>query len=603
MAQPMLNRPQAEMRRKEAQKHSQNGIERMKTKVISTMLLGAAVPVVTSDAAEFIPLNATEGPTSATSLSADGSTVLGQISTPAGAQFFRWSADGGFTIVPQFDPGEGFSPNLFATSISGDGSTVIGYAFTGTRTEGVRWSEANGFSLIGALPAAETGEQYSLGLDISADSNAAAASGTSPLTPFTTALYWNSTGGLIPLGFLPEDQPDEFSVSFSFAQAVSGDGQVVVGSSASTKHLERGDQAFRWSATDGMTGLGFLPGETQSTATAVSADGSVVVGVSGLSAFRWTATSGLENIGNFFPTGVSADGNVVVGVAQDTGTATIWTPDGGAQALQAVLENQLNSPLGWQGLNSVAAISDDGTVVVGNGTNAEGLSQAFVATLGTDEEVVSTGAISYSGPVSFLLEDPDGRNFGIDPVTGEALNEIPDLAFTEDGGTKTAAWSDMLSGKHLVQLTGTAEGDYSLSFDFFHLDEQSSSADYNGRLLEGGVHIYAATVNEETATGAEYKLVYADSDGDKVQDSSDAVVFSDRRPTIWVCRMNTGVCNKTLADGTTLNDVMNKLDAKATSGTDLRYLAEKQAMEWERAGIFTKAERMQFQKAVTNNCR
>src|SRR5688500_2532627 len=303
MAQPMLNRPQAEMRTKEArqQKHSHIGIERMKTKVLSTMLLGAAVPVVTSDAADFIPLNSTEGSTSAASLSADGSTVLGQISNATGNQFFRWTADGGFTLVPKFDPGEGFSPNLFATSISGDGSTVLGYAFTGARTEGVRWSEANGFSVIGALPAAESGEQYSLALDISADANAAAASGTSPLTPFTTALYWSSTGGLIPLGFLPEDQPDEFSVSFSFAQAVSSDGQVVVGSSASTKRLERGDQAFRWSVADGMTALGFLPGETQSTATAVSADGSVVAGVSGLSAFRWTAENGLENIGNFFP--------------------------------------------------------------------------------------------------------------------------------------------------------------------------------------------------------------------------------------------------------------------------------------------------------------
>ncbi|HEX7861091.1 MAG TPA: hypothetical protein VF773_12230 [Verrucomicrobiae bacterium] len=577
----------------------------MKTNILSTMLLGAAVPVVTGEAAEFIPLSSPEGSTSATSLSADGSTVLGQVATSSGSQLFRWTADGGFTSVPLFNPGEGFSPNLSATSISGDGSIVIGYAFTGTRTEGVRWSPDAGFSLLGALPAAETGEQYSLGLDISADGNAAAASGTSPLTPFTTALYWNGTGGLIPLGFLPEDQPDEFSVSFSFAQAVSSDGQVVVGSSASTKHLERGDQAFRWNAIDGMTGLGFLPGENQSTATAVSADGSVVVGVSGLSAFRWTAENGLENIGNFFPTGVSADGNVVVGVAQaDVAVATIWTSEAGAQALQSVLEAKLGAPLGWQSLSGVVALSDDGSKLAGNGLNADGVSQAFVADLSSDDiVVVSTGAISYWGAVNFLLEDPDGRNFGTDPITGEVLNEIPGLETSVENGTTTAGWSDILSGKHLVQLNGTCDSTYSLSFDFFHLDEQTSGADFSGRLLKGGVHIYGGTVSEESATGAVYKLIYAESDGDKVPDDKDAVLYSDMRPTIWVCRVNTGVCNKVLANGTTLNDVMNALDAKATSGTDLRFLAEKQAMEWERAGIFTKEERMKFQKAVTNNCR
>ena len=116
------------------------------------MLLGAAVPVITGEAAEFIPLGDLAGGATfsqAIDLSADGSTVLGQGSDDNGTQLFRWSADNGFALVPLFDNGSGF-PNFFATSVSGDGSAVGGYAFTGTGTEGITWSVTGGFTTIGA---------------------------------------------------------------------------------------------------------------------------------------------------------------------------------------------------------------------------------------------------------------------------------------------------------------------------------------------------------------------------------------------------------------------------------------------------------------------
>src|SRR5689334_2170433 len=74
-------------------------------------------------------------------------------------------------------------------------------------------------------------------------------------------------------------------------------------------------------------GLGFLPGATQSTAKAVSADGTTVVGTSGSAAgghaFRWrapgSAGAGMQDLGTIagFPysaaMGVSGDGEVVSG--------------------------------------------------------------------------------------------------------------------------------------------------------------------------------------------------------------------------------------------------------------------------------------------------
>ena len=55
---------------------------------------------------------------------------------------------------------------------------------------------------------------------------------------------------LTPLGDLPG------GVFNSGANAVSGDGSVVVGTGSSAS----GSQAFRWTAGGGMVGLGFLPG-------------------------------------------------------------------------------------------------------------------------------------------------------------------------------------------------------------------------------------------------------------------------------------------------------------------------------------------------------
>ena len=71
------------------------------------MLLGAAVPMTSSEAAEFIPLGDLPGGTTfsmATDLSADGSTVLGQSDSAEGTQLFRWNLDTGFSILPSFEP-------------------------------------------------------------------------------------------------------------------------------------------------------------------------------------------------------------------------------------------------------------------------------------------------------------------------------------------------------------------------------------------------------------------------------------------------------------------------------------------------------------------
>jgi probable HAF family extracellular repeat protein len=95
-----------------------------------------------------------------------------------------------------------------------------------------------------------------------------------------------------------------------------------------------------WSQS--LTWLGVLPGGNYSRANAVSADGTVVVGVSnsssGTRAFRWTRETGMVELGPGESLGVSADGNVIVGYAYDSNNleyAFRWTPTTGFQPLVA----------------------------------------------------------------------------------------------------------------------------------------------------------------------------------------------------------------------------------------------------------------------------
>ncbi len=99
-----------------------------------------------------------------------------------------------------------------------------------------------------------------------------------------------------------------------------------------------------------ITDLGVLPSDTFSTALAVNADGTVVVGTCRRTGgfdrgYRWTASGGMQELGflnngrTLTPKGVSADGQVISGQAEDGAggaqptRAIRWTPSGGIQSL------------------------------------------------------------------------------------------------------------------------------------------------------------------------------------------------------------------------------------------------------------------------------
>ncbi len=209
-----------------------------------------------------------------------------------------------------------------------------------------------------------------------------------PLSPCAAA------ASFIPLGDLPGGR---FS---SGAVAVSADGASVLGQGTlgTTGNLFRPD-AFLWTEESGMVGLGSLPGGSDiSVGTAISPDGSVIVGASNSSntdpasaneSFRWTKAGGMVGLGDL-PGGifassanfVSDDGLVVVGSGRSEESPVSpgganepfrWTEATGMVGLGSL-------PGGFPAANSLAnAMSADGSVIVGRATsgNATSGGEAF----------------------------------------------------------------------------------------------------------------------------------------------------------------------------------------------------------------------------------
>lgn len=302
-----------------------------------------------------------------------------------------------------------------AFGVSADGCTVAGA--TGPRSDSaadaLRWGAAG----LDTLPPAGFSGPSGVAVALSADGAVAVGAGTgddAATQGFPWPLVWDAGVG-VALADLPESSGE--------LTAVSADGHVVVGS------LERADHshaAFRYEAgvvqiltpaatfpdgratgvsADGVYSVGWaewegvhrafraygapavlvdliplLPGEASNEATAISADGSALVGTSGAHAFRIDLGNGaLVDLGPGTPSDLSGDGDVVVG---SDPVPWIWTPAAGRRDLATALASEWGLDLtGWT-LTAASAVSDDGSVIVGTGVAPGGGVEAWKAVLG-----------------------------------------------------------------------------------------------------------------------------------------------------------------------------------------------------------------------------
>jgi probable HAF family extracellular repeat protein len=169
----------------------------------------------------------------------------------------------------------------------------------------------------------------------------------------------------------------------SSAIAVSADGTTVVGNNVNYSTHVR--QAFRWKVGGGMSSLGSVPGSSSyenSSAYGVSGDGTTVVGdgygystLSSFETFRWTVGEGMVGLGylsgSFSSSAgdISNDGTTVVGTNSGHGFAAFrWTANEGLVGLGDLP--------GGEAASGAIAVSGNGTVVVGTSGSSSG-SEAY----------------------------------------------------------------------------------------------------------------------------------------------------------------------------------------------------------------------------------
>jgi probable HAF family extracellular repeat protein len=345
---------------------------------------------------EFVPLGFLPHTTSfrlssASGISADGSTVIGiSIAGDQGyTDGFRWTRAGGMV-------GHGMAKtglDNFSAGASADGTYVTGdrSSPTGTQTTAFRHTRAGGATFFGSLPGLSTSS--TIALDISGDGSKVVgqASGDSGNGVWRHEAYLWNNGTMTPLGYLPGGGG---AGSSSAAGAISLDGTTIAGSSDSTQ----GPQAFRKVLNGGLGALGDLDGGTFSSfANGLSSDGNVVIGQGtsalGKEAFRWSGgtMTGLGDLpGGPYesePRGVSGDGSIVVGYSATGGTVNqpinspfIWDAEHGMRNLQTVLTEMGLDLTGWS-LRGAGGISADGTMIVGGGINPQGENEAFLVVI------------------------------------------------------------------------------------------------------------------------------------------------------------------------------------------------------------------------------
>jgi len=316
----------------------------------------------------------------AVAVSADGSVVAGTAITTAGnRQAFRWDTRQG-VIGLGFMPGGTAST---ASAVSGDGAVIVGSGNANTidsptPTAGFRWTAGAGPRRLESLP----GSYLCTAAGVSGDGTAVV--GTC-LQFNNTAYRWLASTGAIAFGRFGGGSDQQSSAS-----GVSVDGAVIVGAGHPVL-----TGAVMWTANGNATVLGKLAGDAEATATAVSRDGTVIVGSSMNTArtsraFRWTQQTGMTELGNgiegllgSFASSVSGDGRTIVGwgSAATGDVALIWDAAHGLRLLDAaLLTDYATSIPGWK-LSRATAISDDARTIAGYGTNPQGQTEAWIVTL------------------------------------------------------------------------------------------------------------------------------------------------------------------------------------------------------------------------------
>jgi probable HAF family extracellular repeat protein len=293
----------------------------------------------------------------------------------------------------------------------------------------------------------------------------------------------------------------------SYANGVSADGSVVTGISDGTGFTIH---AFRWSGGV-MSDLGTLAGGTHSFAEGVNADGSVIAGIGDgtgfvLHAFRWTAATGMQDLGALaggtlsLANAVNGDGSVVVGLSNGTGF------DYHAFRWSSGVMSDLGTLTG--GDRSIAfGVNGSGSVVVG-GANGAGFLEHAVRWNGgviSDLGALTGGNLSLANSVSadgsVVAGSSDGTGFTEHAFrwTGGVMSDLGTLT----GGNQSAARGIDASGSIVV---GHADG-AGFAEHAFRWTAATGMKDINTLLADAGVNMTGITLTRATGVSANGQFI------------------------------------------------------------------------------------------------
>jgi probable HAF family extracellular repeat protein len=311
-----------------------------------------------------------------------GTVVVGKFATSGG---FYWMPTTGV-----IDLGGGF-----ATGVSTDGNTIVGGARDGQGIQNFGiWLRATEWRLLGSFPnAAPCDLSLSNANGVSRDGSVAVGGAYDGCKVFH-AFKWQESTGVVDLGSLEAGRA-------SRADAVSGDGRVVVGFQETAVGERRG---ARW--VDGKEELFEGPIGVVGGASATNIDGSIVTGGQcrfgdpfDQSAWIWTASGGVEclpapgrrqsDLVIITRASATSDDGRVIGGGQTAGgltedsEAVIWINRSPAYLKDFLRANGVPDAFDtWLRTGEIRAVSPDGRVLVGWGAAIGGF-RGYIVILGS----------------------------------------------------------------------------------------------------------------------------------------------------------------------------------------------------------------------------
>lgn len=349
----------------------------MKTPGVAVVLFAAPVAALAQPSFQGLPFLGSGSYARVHDVSGDGTTVVGE--APPNSSSERNAVSWRNGAIRDHGRISGRDAAAWGADFSGD--AIVGT----TDISGGAQEVAARFTPTGIVPLTDywTGR---LATAVSGDGSTIVGGGGEPGGFIIDAAGYRPLGRLGPSGS-------------SYGFGASHDGRVVAGT-WNSGNTATGYRAFRWE-NEAMVELPALYGEAQ--ARDVSADGRVIVGTSGRRYLRNAAVAWTDGVPQDLGTladergdgvvgwaeamAASADGSVIVGwsgILSNTGgwtgplTAFIWTQSGGMRPLSDwLLAEHGVSAEGWT-FQEAMGISDDGLTIVGNGIDPGGLGRPFV---------------------------------------------------------------------------------------------------------------------------------------------------------------------------------------------------------------------------------